>query len=216
LNAEYLPASKKRLLLAVYLDLVLFSAVLGLLLHYIAPGQEHTLLKYAAFCGLEGVLLGLVKWSPGEYMLSIRQVRRQNDPIQPEGRSTGQFMVDRRVWTSATFWTALVGVYLIVEGGKELVRWTMWTPPQPWFGMTLAPGWAPTVAIAQGLLSLLLGALVLRLHFAAPLAVVATSVFYMTAVCWSWHLWPEFAREAVTRRRAFQGLPVRGGEVELA
>lgn len=211
MDAEHLPASGKRLLLAVYLDLVLFNAAAGILWYYVAPGQEPPWLKYVAFCALEAVLLLVVKWTPGERLLSVRQAKLPSDPIEPEGARTGRFQVDRRVWSRESFWTVLLGAFLITDGAKELVRWTMWTPPLPWFGTTVTPEWA----VAPGLLGLLLGALVLRLHFAAPLAVLAVNLLYTASILLSWDLWPEFAKEAVTRRRAFQGLPVRAGEVEI-
>lgn len=208
---EYRPASRKRLVLAAYLDLVLFNTLAALAWRYVAPGQEPPWLKYAVFLGLEAALMLVVRWTPGEWLMSVRQIARAWDAIEPGGKSAAPFLVNARVWKRESFWTAALGVFLIVDGAKEAVRWTMWTPPLPWFGTRLDPEWA----MVSGLVSLALGALVLRVHAAAPLAVAGASAATATSVLMSWSLWPEFAQGMVTRRRAFQGLPVRPGEVEL-
>src|SRR5262245_8393077 len=43
------PASKKRMILVVYLDLVLFSAAWGLGVHFLAPGRQLTAIQYLTF-----------------------------------------------------------------------------------------------------------------------------------------------------------------------
>jgi hypothetical protein len=70
-------------------------------------------------------------------------------------------------------------------------------------------------ALAEGLVYVLPGALVLRLWTFAPVAVSMIGAFQLASLVSSWRLWDEFGREMVTRRRAFQGLPVRDGEVDL-
>jgi hypothetical protein len=76
-----MPVSRKRWLLAIYLDLAVFSAAWGLILHFVAPGREFALLRSMAFGLLEAMLLGLVRWSPGEYLLSITVPSRRDDSI---------------------------------------------------------------------------------------------------------------------------------------
>ena len=196
-----LSASKKRLALAIYLDLVVFSAAWGVMIHFVAPGRQHTLLQYRMFAVLEAMLLAVVKWSPGEYFLSVFYSRRPYDPIEPEGTAPRGALVDPRVWSRETVLTVLLGVFLVVEGGKSFVRWTMWSPPQPFFGTRLSPGPGAALAMAEGLVYVTLGALVLRLRPLAPAAVVGLSVFQLANTIVSWRLWDEFAREMVLRRR---------------
>jgi hypothetical protein len=210
------PASKKRLALAIYLDLVVFSAAWGVVIHFVAPGRQHTLLQYGIFAALEAMLLAVVKWSPGEYFLSVFYGRRPYEPIEPEGTAPRGALVDPRVWSRETVLTVLLGVFLVVEGGKSFVRWTMWSPPQPFFGTQLSPQAGAVLAMAEGFLYVTVGALVLRLHPLAPAAVIGLNASQLANTIVSWRLWDEFASEMVLRRREYQGLPVREGEVELA
>jgi hypothetical protein len=217
LTAGYVPVSKKRWLLAIYLDLVVFSAAWGLILHFLAPGREFTLLRYLVFGLLEAMLLGLVRWSPGEYLLSISFLCRADDPVVPEGAEPLEAgrkpVVDRRVWSNEAALTILLGVLYVVDGAKSVVRWTMWSPPQPVFGVQLGTAGGAAIAVAEGILYLFVGGLVLRLHRWAPPAVAATSALLLASAAFSWRLWDDYVLRYVEARRAYQGVAVRPGEV---
>lgn len=211
------PVSNKRWLLAIYLDLVLFSAAWGLIINFVAPGREFTLLRYLAFGLLEAMLLGVVRWSPGEYLLSITVPRRPSDPIAPEGGQSHEArrraVVEPRVWSNESLLTAALGILYVTDGAKSLVRWTMWSPPPPFFGTQVGFSAGAAIAIAEGILDLLAGALVLRLHPWAPAVVACRSALFVSSAALSWRLWDDYVLRYVNARRAYQGIPVRPGEV---
>ena len=43
----------------------------------------------------------------------------------------------------------LMGVWMVTEGSKSLVRWTMWTPPYPEFGIETSEA-AAALSVARG------------------------------------------------------------------
>jgi hypothetical protein len=117
------------------------------------------------------------------------------------------------VWSNESLLTLALGVLYVVDGAKSVVRWTMWSPPQPFFGAQLGPSAGAALAVAEGVLYLVVGALVLRLHRWAPAVVAVTSALFITSAAVSWRLWDEYVVQHVHARRAYQGGVVRPGEV---
>jgi hypothetical protein len=199
------PVSRKRWLLAIYLDYLVVGAVFTLAGHFVAPGRDLTIAVHLMFVIVEVLLVRVVKWSPGEFLMSIS--------VPPS--SGHRPVVDRRVWANEAALTVLLGVLFVSGGSKALVRWTMWAPPTPFFG--LLPGKEEGIAlqVVEGLLALVVAALVLRLHASAPAAVAALSTATIVSVVLSWPLWDGYVERYVHARRSYQGLPVRSGEVDF-
>jgi hypothetical protein len=210
------PATKKRIILAIYLDFLVYWVVWGLALHAIAPGRSYTLPQYIVFGILEFVLLGVVKGSLGEFILGIHFPRTPMDPIQPEGQGPrGVRYVRNAIRSRESLLTMAVGALLMNSGSKTMVRWTMWVPPQPFFGFRPSEEAWPAYAILSGAAVMLAGALVLRMHPTAPWVVILVCMLGVVSVLLSWNLWDQVAAEEVIRRREYQGFPVRSGEVEF-
>ena len=220
---KVVPASKKRFVLAVYLDLLIFNTVVGLLPLALPeslswPAGNTFFRNLVAFGLLEVLLQRFVRWSPGNYLLAIRHrvVPAQTgegseDAPAPRLRA----VVDPDTKRRESWLTLLTGTLLLLEGSKGLVRWSLGTPPAPWFGgMTPEEVW-PMVAMTTGAIEWVVAVGIFRLRTSA--AALGTVYFgiSLVSVIQSWHLWPVWAAESLTRRRALQGFELRPGEIEL-
>jgi hypothetical protein len=214
---DYVFASGTRLALAIYLDYLLFGSVWSLGLRFLASGESYDLAQYLSFASVEALLIWMVKWSPGEFLMSMEYLREPDDPIEPEGhRASGRLAVHSGIWARETVLTIALGVYFILDGTKSLVRWTTWSPPAPFFGSQLTADWGVVLAVVSGLVFIGLGAAALRLAPFAPHLVIAFSLFQLADIGVIWRLWDDFTREMIVRRREHKGLPVREGEIEFA
>lgn len=214
-------ASRKRRVLALYLDFLIVGgpwtlAVWGL--HEAVPGIQrlHYPIQLFLLLVLETVLLHRFSWSPGHWLLGIR--RLSTDPFALPGapeRLRPAYVVEPWLKRNERWWTILFGVVAVLDGVKSLVRWTMWTPAIPFMGVQLTDGVSVAVLLVLGTLECAVGCAVLRLR---PVVVALGPVYYgviLTSVILSWPLWPAWAERFLVARRAYQGLPVREGEVEF-
>lgn len=203
---QLIAASKKRLLLALYIDSVLFGALWALGVHFLEPLGRYWFLEYVAFVVFETALL---HWfgSPGRYALSIFSVAR------PEWQSAGiKNGVDSRIWTSENWLTILLGVLFILDGAKSMVRWTAWNPPLP----LLSHEVSASVNILVGTLWMLAGVLVLRLRVSGVWLAITLGISELAFIGTTWRAWDGYAREMTTRRAAFLGQPVDPARIEFA
>lgn len=222
---EWIPANRRRVLLAAYLDYCLFTASVGLLAHFAyvfdPVYREYPLyLKILVFIVIEYFLLARIQWSPGSWLLSVRLLDLR-DYISEASRLPAYLWryprtisVDAWVKDNETWFSLAMGVLMVNEGSKSLVRWTMWMPPSPEFGIETSETVSATLSIAKGGIELFLAWAILRLMFiAVPVAVAYCSVGFLS-MWMSWSLWDSWVVEYVTRRRTFQGLPVQETEIE--
>ncbi len=214
-------ASRWRLLLAAYVDYLLFGAVWALVVWVaprVLPGFEREPLwvKLAIFAAVELFLLRVLRWSPGQRLLGILPRRRAaaDRSDATAGEETG-FVVEPRILASERWWTILIGVLLVLDASKALVRWTQFTPPAPWFGTVPTFAVAAVAAVGVGMVELWIAVGVLRLRRQVVFPAVALYGALAISALLSWRLWPQWAARYVEARRAFQGVPVRDGEVEL-
>lgn len=155
---EKIPASRKRLLLAVYLDFILFSAVIGLLDYFFIPEGTPFYAKFAVFLVIEALLMAKFQ-TFGKWCLGVYRFR---DPSsQLEGQNV--LFVRRDVKSQETFLTIFVGVLLLLDGLKGVVRWTEEFVPFPFFGFEMSLGLYITYEIVFGLLFVFAGIYVLKL-----------------------------------------------------
>jgi hypothetical protein len=195
--------SRKRQLLALYVDYLVFTAVYQPFAWAVRStvALDNWLLGLAVFAGLRGVAWALKLWLPGQWALGIR---------------TGPMaMVESRILERERWWTATAGTLLVLEGSKNLVRWTQGLPVEPLLGLA-APQWMAVSAITiLGGLNVVAGLLILRTRLAG--AVIGIGVLGAEALAAMIHRddFRQWAREAVIARRGLQGLPLREGEVEM-
>jgi hypothetical protein len=196
--------SRKRQLLAVYVDYLVFSAVYQPVAWAVRSTLplDNWLVALAVFAGLRAVATWALKLtSPGQWALGIHAGRLPT--VNPN-------ILERERW-----WTAAAGTLLVLEGSKNLVRWTQGMPVEPLLGLS-APAWMAITAITIfGGLNLAAGLLVLRTRLIG--AVIGIGVLGVEALAAIIHRddFREWAGQAVEARRALQGLPLREGEVEM-
>lgn len=196
--------SRKRQLLALYLDYLIFTAVyqpVAWALRSTVP-VDNWLVTLAVFAVLRGAAAWALKLTmPGQRALGIQ---------------AGQVaMVEPRILERERWWTATAGTLLVLEGSKNLVRWTQGLPVEPLLGLS-SPQWMAITAITLlGGLNVVAGLLVLRTR--AVGAVIGMGVLGFEALAAMIHRadFREWASQAVVARRTLQGLPLREGEVEM-
>jgi hypothetical protein len=214
-SENIIPASRKRFLLALYLDYLVLSPILAVGL-YLSTGQFDvpTWQELIVLLIYEAILYKVTD-SPGFRFLGIRKVGRS---MHPEGQlpvAVDTLVVDPQVYFHEHWQTILIGLLFVMEGSKQMVRWAMWIPPLPVFGIATNQASFAAYSMILGGLLMYTGYLFLRLKRAGFWvgAGIATSV--ATSTVMSWNQWDGIAGELLIRRRAFQGLPVRSGEVEF-
>ncbi len=219
LSSRHLSALRR--VAAVYIDFIIFNALWGILYWGVvqavpALSEISPFIKFAVFVAAELMLLNIISWSPGNDLLGIH-VRLMPGFVATSQPSLlrGDLAVDQRLAFKDRWWTVLFGVLALLNGLKTLVRWTQFTPPPLFFGMETSGAAGVALAVVSGLLECGVGIAALRVRpIVLPLAVVLYGTSVASAFV-SWPLIPGWIERYTVARRAFQGTPVRPGEVEF-
>jgi hypothetical protein len=199
-----LRSSSKRNLLALYLDFVLFSAIFTPAAWLIkrAGGPEIApMMSYVLF-GLVWIgFLRALGVSPGRWAIGISR--------GPEAVVDGSIL-DRETW-----WTMLAGTLLVLEGSKNLVRWTQGLPPPPLLGEAGPEAAAFATVCVIGLANVAAGIQTLRTNPLGAFVGAGIVALESAATILNRQAFRDWAEGSVTARRALQGIPVRHGEVEF-
>ena len=200
MEVESIHASKKRILLSVYLDYLFFAVLWELLVYFTWPDRNLPFwAEFLTFGILEAVVY--VRWgSFGMHILSIDRATRQVDPL---------------IYRHETWLTMLLGVLLFLEGTKQLVRWTQYVVAQPAFGFMLDLPTQVAVNVVTGAVSVCAGYLFLKLHRSGFWIALAVGIVAIISYVLSWPLWDQAVAQLATVRRQHQGLPVRQDEIEF-
>ncbi|MEM7138672.1 MAG: hypothetical protein AAF500_18985 [Myxococcota bacterium] len=186
-------ASKKRRLLAVYIDYLLFAAVAAPVVWFLgrAGYEVHWAVMFFAFAIVESVGLKWARTTPGTRALSI---------VEHEGKPT----VAARVKETERWWTMLLGVSLILEGSKNLVRFTEGLPPLPVFGSENDLGaFAVTALLGAG--NIIAGVLILRCRVAGPLLGLGVGAAWASVLALTWDQLDEWGFRRVSIQRELRG-----------
>ena len=219
--AQWVAATRKRMALVVYIDWMFFSVFLGLVNYAVLamnPGwtQLSFPVQLMSFISLELVFCRIDMPSPGTHLLSIRMVKvRVHDSRLSRILNNRLPMVDCRIKTGESWLTMILAVLLLNNGVKGLVRWTMWTPPIPLFGMEFSDTVAYSAMAGMGAAECLLAYLVFQLRPSALFFGPGYFILQLASTLTSWALWDPWITEYTLRRRDFQGLPIRDGEIEF-
>ena len=167
-------ASKKRRLLGVYVDYLLFAAVAAPVLWIVQSRglRPHWAVPLVAFAVVESSLIKKLGSSAGYWALGI--VRFENGAV-----------VEPSIKRRERWWTILLGVGLILDGTKNVVRWTEGLPPLPVFGSEASVG-AFVVISALGAGNIGAGLGILRCKSAGALMGMAVFVLNTGALALSW------------------------------
>ncbi len=195
-------ASRKRRLLAVYIDYLLFAAIVAPV-QWIAQSRGvhlHWAFVIIAFGMLESLLIKRFETSAGYWALGI--VRRGDIPV-----------VEPAIKRAERWWTMLLGVGLILEGAKQIVRWTEGLPPLPIFESG-PDEVAFLVVSALGAGNIGAGLAILRCRLTGVLVGVLVFVLEGFAFALSWARIDEWLVARLSMRRELRGRgPVTAEEV---
>ena len=208
-------ASLKRILLAAYIDYLLFSVFWEIVWHFIGPAEGPFLLKFLFFTMFELLSFWRIG-SPGQYFLSIYSSEQEwrMSQFRYNPASSG-LLVQPEIFNNESWLTILLGILFILDGSKECVRWTMWAPATPYFG--LGPDFVTStiISVIFGVVYIYIGCLILKLKKSGFITGIGTLIIYIVSIVLSWKYWDDFVTRYVMQRRAFQNLPVRDGEIEM-
>ncbi len=192
-------ASKKRIALAWYLDFLLFMVFWSLLNHFLFADKDLPFwMALVTFIVIEWVCIKIFG-SIGMQFLSIDENQRVDANIQ-----------NRENWL-----TIFLGVILVLDGTKSLVRWMDFPVNWPFFGALPDPKTQIVINILAGCWFIATGYFFLKLRPESIWLGFITVICVLVSSVLSWSLWDETAAKMVVARRELQGLPVREGEIEF-
>lgn len=208
-------ASTKRLLLAVYLDYLIYGAVWEVVWYFIGPEKASLVFELLLFSLVESLLLWRYD-TPGFRYLSIASlpVIKSSRDVQFNFFGKHRF-VDPTILNGERWFTMTIGVLFILDGAKLLARWTAYGPPLPFFGIDTTILSHACFAIALGAASIFVGYLVLKLLRSALTLGISLILLQGISTLMSWDMWDPKVVEMVTARREYLGMPIRPGEIEI-
>lgn len=193
-------ASKKRLLLSWYIDFLFFLTLWGLLSYFLS--LDENVLFWVPY-----LLFVVIRAISGKYIGSIGYLFLG---IDKETKVVNSDIFERENWL-----TILLGILLILEGTKQLVRWMQMFVPQPIFGIFADDTTQIIIHVVLGISSILAGYWFLKLNIKGFYLAVSLAVINIISDALSWNLWDPVVEKMVVARRELQGIPIRDGEVEF-
>jgi hypothetical protein len=190
-------------ILGLYLDFIIVSTFVSLASYLF--GQAWTVLagsgpswqiEYGVALALVliGRALGL---SAGKLLLSTAEQMQHEQP-RP------------RLWPNL-----VLGTFLILDGLKQMLRWSQLDAVLPVFGMVETTALKAGLLVAMGALYVVAGGMILRFARGAKAATITALAVSAASLGLSWSVLPEAIARAQTARRAAQGMPIREGEIEM-
>lgn len=208
-------ASTKRLLLAVYLDYLIYGSAWEIVWYFIGPEKASLVFELLLFFLVESLLLWLYD-TPGFRYLSIDSLPVIKSPRDVQFNFFGKHrFVDPTILNGERWYTMTIGVLFILDGAKLLARWTAYGPPLPFFGIETTVLSHAGFAICFGAISIFVGYLVLKLRRSALALGISLVVLQGISTLMSWDMWDTKVVEMVTARREYLGMPIRPGEIEI-
>ncbi len=193
-------ASKKRLFLSWYIDFLFFMTLWGLLSYFLSLEASMPFwgpyLFFIAIRAISGKFIGSI----GYLFLGIDKETKAVNP---------------NIFNRETWLTMLLGVLLILEGTKQLVRWTQLFVSQPVFGFFPDDTTQIILHISLGIASILAAYWFFKLNIKGFYLAISVAVVNITSDALSWNLWDPVVEKMVLTRKELQGLPVREGEIEF-
>lgn len=192
--------SKKRLLLSWYIDFLFFMTLWGLLSYFL--NLDANLPFWVPY-----IIFFIIRALAGKYIGSIGYIFLG---IDKETKT-----VHSDIFESESWLTILLGVLFILEGTKQLVRWTQLFVSQPAFGFFPDETTQVLIHIIFGASSIIAGYWFLKLDIKGLYLGIVTALIHIISDALSWQLWDPVAEKMAIARRELQGIPVREGEIEF-
>lgn len=189
-------------LLALYLDFILVNAFVGLASFFLGQAWNYVAGEGApwyAEIGTSAALVGLGRalgLSAGLWLLAPARDMAGDEP-RP------------RLWPNLA-----LGTFLLLDGLKQMVRWSQLDAVIPVFGMVETTAPKAALLVAMGALHVLAGGMILRFAPRARAVALATITLATASLALSWPVLPEAIARVQAARRAAEGIPLREGEIE--
>lgn len=199
-DTEVIKASKKRLLLSWYIDFLFFMTLWELLVYFVDTESKAPFwLPYTAFA--------IIRFVSEKYIGSVG--------LNFLGINKDSGCVDQHIFERESKLTILLGILFILEGTKQLVRWTQFFVSQPVFGYFPDESTQIVIHVSYGILFILSGYWFLKLNVKGLFLGITIEVLNIASDALSWSLWGPVVKDMVVTRREFQGRPVSEGEIEF-
>jgi len=189
--------------LSIYVDFILVNALVAVANFAVGKGLGYlggVGMAYFIEMGVSGALVGLAR------LLGLSVGR----PLLSHARTEIDRLPRRRLWPNL-----LLGPLLMVDGLKQAVRWTQLDATLPVLGMLDTTLLKVAVSLTMGSLSVCAGVMLLAFMPQAKRVALASIAASAASLLLSWSILPEGIRQATLARRAYQGIPVKEGEVEF-
>jgi hypothetical protein len=187
MTSTVIVATRKRLLFAAYIDLLLFLVVWGLA-NFMVGGNAHFVAGVIVFVVIR-FMTSKLKAAPGLYFLSIGPDR----------------LVDPSIHEGENWLTMLLGAVFVLEGSKLLVNWTQGVVPEPFFGSMPGDTAQVTIDMLIGVLLAFVGFLYFKLRVVGFWLALVAAVGGLISIAMSWSLWTDAIPKVVVAGRAAQG-----------
>jgi hypothetical protein len=189
-------------LLSFYIDFIFVGTVVSLADY--AIGRTNAVLGGSDFSrhileiGVTVILVALGRAFGAS--LGIRLLAYARDEAEAGSRA--------RLWPNL-----LLGSILLLEGLKEMVRWTALDATMPVFGLIETTPLKIGLLLAFGTLNVAAGALLVAFADNGKRVAAAALALSAVSIALSWKRLPEVIEAAAIARRAAQGRAVRDGEI---
>lgn len=200
-------ASRKRRLLAIYLDYLFFSSIWGVVLYGLLKWYEFALpgvTKIPVFILVEMFAYGY-SFSIGFAFLSIYRVAlsQGSESQNPEIA----LIVDPKIKVNESWFSMLVAFLLFLDGSKAVYRWTLGNPALPlWDAMT------PFVNVCVGLLYFLIAYHLFKLRKRGTRLAIVWMTVWIGYVCLLWNKWDDWVTQTMLLRAERRGRPLQSIE----
>ncbi len=217
---QWVSASKKRLLLSAYID-YLYVSVLWTFLGYTLTSfftdisALPPLGRWLLFGAYELLIFKFNFPSIGAKFLSIGKFKYQAFDKAGKTITSHLSLVNSWIKANESWCSMIVALLFLTDGTKSLVRWMMWTPPMPFFGMQTSAQASIIIYLVIGAVEIGISFYLFRLNMRGFFIGYPYLILTSLSTLMSWNLWDSFAEEMVIRRKTYQGLPVKEDEIEF-
>ncbi len=188
-------ASRKRRVLAIYFDFILFGTVWAVATNWMTPFFGSLWLRLAAFGVLESLLFRNYK-SIGLYVLSVYRY-----PVGG-GEVLG---VNPAVKHKESWLTMIMASLLLLDGPRAVIRWTQFRPPKPYFGMVPDTSVAILYEVAFGVTEVFVAIAIFKMSRTGFWAALVLAAGIAVSTLMSLDQFSEYAQTYVRRRADYTG-----------
>jgi hypothetical protein len=192
-------ATTRRVLLAWYLDFLLYSVV-ATLASFSASwlfGSTWTA-QLVGFVVVRSVIGRFIE-TPGMMLLGIRR----------DGTR------DAVTFQHESWLTMLIGTLFMLDGAKRAIRWTQYDRALPDFGVLPDETGQMVLSLAWGIAFMMAGCLILRMQASGLWLGIALAAAGLASVALSWPLWDDAIARELAARRALQARTIGADEIEF-